>query len=83
MAAVWPDSFVEESNLTQQISMIRRALGESAGEDRYIVTVSGKGYRFAAQVTQTVKECTPRACGKPPRLTLPRPKSSTPRMPTL
>ena len=56
MSAVWPNSFVEESNLTQQISMIRRALGESAGEDRYIVTVSGRGYRFAAPVRQTVKE---------------------------
>src|SRR6266487_4031233 len=56
MKAVWPNSFVEESNLTQQISMIRRALGESAGEDRYIVTVAGKGYRFAAQVRQVIKE---------------------------
>src|SRR5205085_12228495 len=56
MKAVWPNSFVEESNLTQQISMIRRALGESASEHRYIVTVPGKGYRFAAQVTQTTKE---------------------------
>src|SRR6185295_18533938 len=56
MKAVWPHSFVEESNLTQQISMIRRALGETAGEDRYIVTVPGKGYRFAAQVTQITKE---------------------------
>ena len=51
MKAVWPNSFVEESNLTQQISMIRRALGESAGEDRYIVTVAGRGYRFAAAIT--------------------------------
>lgn len=50
MKALWPDSFVEESNLTQQISMIRRALGESAGEPRYIVTVQGRGYRFAAPV---------------------------------
>ena len=56
MAAVWPDSFVDESNLTQQISMIRKALGETAGDSRYIVTVPGKGYRFAAHVTQTVKE---------------------------
>ncbi|MEO8128953.1 MAG: winged helix-turn-helix domain-containing protein [Bryobacteraceae bacterium] len=56
MKAVWPDSFVEESNLTQQVSMIRRALGESASEHRYIVTVPGKGYRFAAPVTQIVKD---------------------------
>ena len=52
MKAIWPDSFVEESNLTQQISAVRKALGETAGEDRYIVTVPGKGYRFAATVTQ-------------------------------
>ena len=50
MKALWPSSFVEESNLTQQISMLRKALGESAGEDRYIVTISGRGYRFAAAV---------------------------------
>jgi DNA-binding winged helix-turn-helix (wHTH) protein/TolB-like protein len=50
MKALWPSSFVEESNLTQQISMLRKVLGESAGEDRYIVTISGRGYRFAAAV---------------------------------
>ena len=50
MSALWPDSFVEESNLTQQISMIRKALGETPGDDRYIVTVPGRGYRFAAPV---------------------------------
>jgi DNA-binding winged helix-turn-helix (wHTH) protein/TolB-like protein/Flp pilus assembly protein TadD len=55
MKAVWPDSFVEESNLTQQISMIRRALGETAGERRYIATVAGRGYRFAAPVTEAVR----------------------------
>ena len=54
MKAVWPDSFVEDSNLTQQISAVRKALGETAGEDRYIVTVPGKGYRFAAAVTEPV-----------------------------
>jgi Tol biopolymer transport system component/DNA-binding winged helix-turn-helix (wHTH) protein len=49
MKALWPDSFVEESNLTVQISTIRKALGS---EHRYIVTVPGRGYRFSA----TVKE---------------------------
>src|SRR5215475_2121875 len=52
MNALWPTSFVEESNLTQQISMVRKALGESAGEDRYVVTVPGRGYRFAAAVIE-------------------------------
>ena len=51
--ALWPNSFVEESNLTQQVSALRKVLGEAAGEDRYIVTVPGKGYRFAAAVNPT------------------------------
>lgn len=46
MQAIWPDSFVEENNLNQNVSMLRRALGHS----RYIVTVPGSGYRFAADV---------------------------------
>jgi DNA-binding winged helix-turn-helix (wHTH) protein len=50
MKALWPDSFVEESNLTVQISTIRKALGEVPGEHRYIVTVPGRGYRFSANV---------------------------------
>jgi DNA-binding winged helix-turn-helix (wHTH) protein/TolB-like protein len=49
MKALWPDHTVEEANLTQQISTIRKILGDSGGE-RYIVTVPGRGYRFAAPV---------------------------------
>src|SRR5215510_6984284 len=60
LKAVWPGAFVEESNLTQQISAVRKALGENAGEDRYIVTVPGKGYRFAAAVKSTAKAPTDR-----------------------
>ena len=52
MKALWPNSFVEDSNLTQQISAVRKALGETAGQDRFIVTVPGKGYRFAAAVNR-------------------------------
>jgi TolB-like protein/Tfp pilus assembly protein PilF len=50
MKAIWPDSFVEENNLTQNISTLRQALGECRGENRFIVTVPGRGYRFAAEV---------------------------------
>src|SRR4051812_9866975 len=50
MNALWPDAFVEENNLTQSVSSLRRALGEARGENRYIVTVPGHGYRFAAEV---------------------------------
>src|SRR5215468_4409508 len=51
MKAVWPDSFVEESNLTQTVFMLRKALGETA-EQRYILTVQGQGYRFVMPVLE-------------------------------
>ncbi len=50
MEAVWPDSIVEENNLTQNISTLRRVFGETPGSHRFIVTVPGRGYRFVAQV---------------------------------
>ncbi len=50
MEAIWPDSIVEENNLSQNISFLRRILGESPGSHRYIVTVPGRGYRFVAEV---------------------------------
>lgn len=50
MKAIWPDSFVEEVNLSQSISTLRRALGDTAQDGRYIATVPGKGYRFVADV---------------------------------
>lgn len=51
MKTVWPDSFVEESNLTQTIFMIRKALGETT-DQRYILTVQGQGYRFLFPVRE-------------------------------
>jgi DNA-binding winged helix-turn-helix (wHTH) protein/tetratricopeptide (TPR) repeat protein len=50
MKAVWPDSFVEESNLTQNIFVLRKILEDTPRDRRYIVTVPGRGYRFAEQV---------------------------------
>lgn len=50
MAAIWPDIVVEENNLSQNIYTLRRVLGESRGEHRYIMTVPGRGYRFVADV---------------------------------
>jgi len=47
---VWPDTFVEEINLAVNISTIRKALGESPQECRFIATVPGHGYRFVAAV---------------------------------
>ena len=51
LRAVWPDVIVEENTLSQNISALRRALGEKQGENRYIVTVPGRGFSFVATVT--------------------------------
>ena len=53
LKTVWPDSFVEESNLSQSIFLLRKALGETAQDHRYIVTIPGRGYRFAERVRET------------------------------
>lgn len=50
MQAVWVDTVVEENNLNQSISAIRRVLGERHDEHRFIVTVPGRGYKFVADV---------------------------------
>jgi TolB-like protein/DNA-binding winged helix-turn-helix (wHTH) protein/Tfp pilus assembly protein PilF len=50
LGSIWPDTFVEESNLTQNIFVLRKALGDVEGERRYIITVPGRGYRFAEKV---------------------------------
>lgn len=50
LAEVWPDTVVEENNLTQNISGLRRVFGEKPGEHRYIVTVPGRGYKFVVDV---------------------------------
>jgi eukaryotic-like serine/threonine-protein kinase len=53
---VWPDTFVEESNLSQHIFVLRKTLGEGVEEKRYIVTVPGRGYRFAQAVRAVAAE---------------------------
>jgi eukaryotic-like serine/threonine-protein kinase len=52
---IWPDSFVEEANLSQHIFRLRKALGDSPEGERYIVTLPGRGYRFAVPV-RTITE---------------------------
>lgn len=61
IAQLWPDSFVEESNLAQNVSAVRRALGEQPGGGHYIETVPKRGYRFTAEVKLIV----PRPAAKP------------------
>lgn len=52
MERVWPDQFVEESNLSFSVSTLRKALGKAEGDKPYIETVKKKGFRFAAPVRE-------------------------------
>jgi predicted ATPase/DNA-binding winged helix-turn-helix (wHTH) protein len=53
MARVWPDTVVDESNLKVNIAALRRVLGDGGPDDaRYIATVTGRGYKLIAPVTQ-------------------------------
>ena len=61
MEKVWPDSFVEENNLAQNISALRKALGEDSGGQKFIETVPRRGYRFVADVRERLG----RAKGRP------------------
>lgn len=56
MNAVWPDTFVEEANLTQYIFTLRKVLRKRKSEHLYIETVSRRGYRFTAQVKRLLPE---------------------------
>src|SRR5215468_4443237 len=47
---VWPDTIVEENNLNQNITALRKLLGDSRQESQYIATISKLGYRFVADV---------------------------------
>jgi len=53
MSEVWPDTFVEEGNLAQNIYTLRKVLGESSTGDDYIKTVPRRGYRFVATVNES------------------------------
>jgi DNA-binding winged helix-turn-helix (wHTH) protein len=51
MRVVWPDTIVVEANLTVHVTALRRALGDDQADNRYIVNIPGRGYRFVAPVT--------------------------------
>ena len=51
LQAVWGNTFVEEGNLTQYISHLRKALGDNSEDNRLIVTIARKGYQFTAHVS--------------------------------
>jgi DNA-binding winged helix-turn-helix (wHTH) protein/tetratricopeptide (TPR) repeat protein/TolB-like protein len=84
---VWPDTFVTEANLTQNISSLRKALGERANDHRYVVTVPGRGYSFVAEVHEVSLEATgeftlardfPGIATPPPRQPQPQPSPAPP-----
>lgn len=52
LACAWPDTFVEEVNLRVNVATLRRILSQERAGDRYIVSVSGRGYCFVAPVTR-------------------------------
>ena len=56
MGRLWPNSFVEESNLTFNVQRLRKALGDNARQPRYVETVSRRGYRFIADVAEVLAE---------------------------
>src|SRR5882724_489343 len=75
MRTIWPDSFVEEANLTQTVFVLRKALGETP-EQRYILTIQGRGYRFAAEVKEVSGRVglAPDTLAAPPRMEVSQPK---------
>src|SRR5207244_4590564 len=68
MKELWPDTFVEEVNLAQHISLLRKALGESPTDPQYIETIPRRGYRFLAKVSEIADGLPqPGVGGKQPR----------------
>src|SRR6266508_6229657 len=58
MKRIWPESFVEEANLSVNVSALRRALGEGPNEHQYVEKVPRSGYRFVAGVKERWEEGT-------------------------
>jgi DNA-binding winged helix-turn-helix (wHTH) protein/tetratricopeptide (TPR) repeat protein len=63
---IWPDTHVTEANLTQNVSSLRKVLGERANDHRYLVTVPGRGYSFVAEVLEIPRESTGEIALHPP-----------------
>jgi TolB-like protein/DNA-binding winged helix-turn-helix (wHTH) protein/Tfp pilus assembly protein PilF len=86
LSAVWAESFVEESNLSQTIFVLRKALGEDKKDPRFIVTIPGRGYRFIAKVTENAEsaetiEESPKAEIRNPESRIPNPAPQIPLAP--
>ena len=61
LSSVWPDTFVEEGNLTFNVSVLRKALSAEGADAGIIQTLPRRGYRLAAPVTEVGDEAAPRA----------------------
>ena len=59
MQAVWPNTIVEDANLTVAISQLRKAFGQNGDADEFIQTVSRVGYRFVADIREVIEEPAP------------------------
>lgn len=68
MHSLWPDTFVEEANLSNLIALLRKALGDSPSRSQYIQTVPKLGYRFTAPVQIPVAVSTPSTAQAPPAI---------------
>jgi DNA-binding winged helix-turn-helix (wHTH) protein/tetratricopeptide (TPR) repeat protein len=68
LSALWPDAFVEESNLAQQMSLLRKALAEAGVKESLIITIPGRGYQFVAPVESVFAESMSRESEFPPTL---------------
>src|SRR5215813_2651585 len=55
LSEIWRDSFVEEGNLNNTVSRLRKVLGEKPDEKRFIETIPRVGYRFIAEVEQVTE----------------------------
>jgi DNA-binding winged helix-turn-helix (wHTH) protein len=75
MQTIWPDTIVEDNNLNQCILAIRKALGETAGSNRYVMTVPGRGFCFVCPVRAITQESGEEElvrAAKPPHATIAR-----------
>ena len=59
LSRLWPDTQVEEANLTQNVFTLRKILGDSPKHAVYIATIPGRGYQFVAKVTEVSTPCAP------------------------
>ncbi len=60
MARLWPNSIVEENNLSQTISALRKALRDRAADTDFIITLPGRGFQFARPIDVVLRDDTPR-----------------------